>query len=779
MSRFIPAFHFVSPDKKLTPAWCDDVVNYCWYNSGNRHLLHDKNVREIDDYSSGNFDMKPFKRMFKSLKKALNSNTAQDGTVNETLAARADTTGVDWTPLPLIPTKLNSATAAVSKIPVEIMCRALDALAMRKKKDDITFLKNKPLVEADLQEIATQLGVGRVDIGSTKHSFGKFSTSPLGLNLSDPDEEDLFSNLIYSLRVETAFEKALQQFYSVKKMTNTKLLEIIDQFKYGVSVHTAYTSSMTGLPDAEYEFPGSVFTPESPLPDFSDNTHRITDKYVTVMDMFNYFSGEIKDEQSLYDLVLGDKGYCACNQFNKINKNDFGTYKVNLKYIEVKTVDWIGIARKKNSRRETQYFTMDESKVTEKIWAQNTYGFWWLYGTKHYFGMHKLPFSYRTKGQESFQNFSTNIYKSQKKSAVELSIGENKKAQIAEIKLQHTILKSLPPGKYVDLRYMRSALESLQEADSTYTINDIITLALESNIMIGDTTGFEGKNDGQLKPFIEIAGGLKGADITGYLTVIAQASQNISSYTGINEQLTGQGVNPEGLVGLQKLLINSSLNSLYYCNEAVRIQAQALFNIWGSLLQGSIEQGGKVKKAIVDMIGTDDTELLDGLNEAPLHSLTIEVQVGQREEERQDYRNELDRLKKLGAISTSDEYVLSSVANAKERFKILAIKEKKFMAEQQKIRQEQYANQQALMQQQGQNAITEKQAASQGAIEKVYAQGDVQSSLMKLGGQLGLSKTQMDAIVKASLQKDRTDGQIEKSIKTIQAKANAEATAAL
>jgi hypothetical protein len=261
--------------------------------------------------------------------------------------------------------------------------------------------------------------------------------------------------------------------------------------------------------------------------------------------------------------------------------------------------------------------------------------------------------------------------------------------------------------------------------------------------------------------------------------VIAAASQNISSYTGINEQLTGQGVNPEGLVGLQKLLINSGLNALYYCNEAIRVQSQSLFNTWGSNIQSAIEAGGRVKKGMVDMIGLEDTELLDSLNETPLHRLTIEVQVGQREEERQEYRNEVDRLKKMGAISTSDEYVLSSVSNSKERFRLLAVKEKKFNEEQQRIRKEQYANSQAIIQQQGANMIAAEEKATEGKIQQEYAKGDVQSKLSVLSNQLGLSQKQTDAIFKRILQRERIQGQTEKSVKTAEAKVNAEAQAGL
>lgn len=770
----IPYFHFVNPKDKLKKEWALDAINWCFYNTDNKNLLYGKDVLEIEGYAAGEFDMRPYKRMFKSIKKKMDETKGMNGEFNDMMIRKADETGLEWSCCPLIPTKLNSAVSVVQKIPVEVSCNATDALAMEKKDEDITFLKNKPVIEADLQDFADQMQLGKVDIGTTKNSFRKFSEAPYGLDLADPDEEEIFVKMLYALGVEVAFEKAIQQFYDKKNGEQVRLLEIKDQFKFGVSVNRPFTSAITQLPDFEYQYPGDVDTPWSELPDYSDNTHRIINKSVTVWELFNLFGDEICSEEDLEKIVNEEKtGYCPCNKGSRVDKANWGTYKMNLKYIEIRSVDWIGIAGNPKSKRGARYFTDDESKCTSKLWGQNTYGFYWLVNTRHVFGIHKLPWTLREKGKESYQNFSTNIYKTQKKSAVELSIGENKKAQIAEIKLQYALIMSLPAGKYVDLRFLRNAVDGLKDEKTKYTQQDLLNLLMEKNIFIGDTEGFDGKNDGQIKPFMDIPGGLK-TEIVGYLNVIADASQKISQFTGINEQLTGQSANPEGLVGMQKLLINSSINALYYCNDAMRIQYQFLFNTIANMIQEAIEKGGKTKQAIINMIGIKDTNILDNLNQVPLHDLTIKVGVGQREEERASYMMQLQRLKDRGVITTADEYILSAIENPKERIAYLSIKEKKALKEAERIRQEQYAMQQQLMQQQGQNSLATEQAKTQGDIQVVYAKGEVEAKLIQLSEQLGLTRQQADAIIKRMLQADRGRDQRLKALETIEAKANAD-----
>lgn len=771
----IPSFHFDNPNEKLKPSWARKVVEYHYYNKRNISLLDGKNVREIDEYHAGDFDMRPYKRMFKSMRKKMQVDAS--GTMNKDMPAWAqdiNTIGVEFSPLALIPIKVNSALNNIYRIPADVVCTAQDSRAMKKRKEDINFLKNKPAIEADLQDIADQMGVGKVDLGTTKHASTNFSDAPMGLDLNNPQHEDVFTKLFYSLKVTTAIEKALKQFGNLKKSDQIRLLNIEDHLKYGVAVHRPYESSMTGLPDLDYVHPSMMFTPFSQLPDYSDNTHRYIDMEMTVEEMFNYFSNEICDEDTLENIMNEPgkgNGYCACNGDKGIQRINWNTYKVNIKYFEVKSIDWVGIKTDSKSKRKTSTFTMDEKECDSKIWGQNTYGFYWLFNTKHFFGIHRLPGTHRTKGKEAFQNFSTNIYRSQRKSAVELSIVENKKAQIAEIKLEHTIIKSLPPGRYIDLRFLRAALEGLTDEGNRYTMDDLLSMSFEHNIMLGDTEGFDGKNDGQIKPFMDIPGGLKD-EARGYIAIIMQASANIASITGINEQFTGQSA--EELVGLQQLRINSGLNAIDYCVQGIQHQFEALNNTWALYIQKAIEAGGKTKDAIINMIGEEDAEVLDALNEAPLHELTIKVDIGSRMYEQQYFQRQMDLLDAKGVLTSTDKYLLQAADNPKEKFKMLYFIEERFRSDQEKIRQESYANAQALQQQKSEGNVAVQAQKGQHGKEQIYAQGDVDQQLMKLGNQLGLSEKQIDGMIKRALLKERNDGQTQKQVTALREKFNLE-----
>lgn len=780
MSNWIPEFHYWPSEKKLTKEWCDKIVGHYVFQNNLTNLLWGKNIKDIEGYATGDYDLKPFKKMFRSLRSQMSQQ--DNPNIPKDTLDRMDTTGISWERVALIPPKLNAAIATLQKIPIEISATCTDPLAQKKKKEDLEFLRNKPLMEDALQPLYDSMNLGKVDMGATKHASRPFTSLPLDLDIEDDDEFMMFANLMYNLAPESAFEVILQTWGDIKKLSQIRLMEIRDQYYYAISVNRGFGNKMTGLPDAEYIYPGEVTTDGSMLPDFSDNIIRIISHRVTPLELFKYFPDEICDEKQLEEIVSGGvmnhngwetQGYCGCNNRSRVNQSDWGTFKMQLEYVEVKSVDSAMIATKRTKRDSYKYFTDDEKKCTDKVWGQNTYCFYWLKNTKYFFGIDRLGFAHRAKGNEVYTTFSTNIYKSQEKSAVELSIGENKKAQIADIKLQHHVIMSLPPGKMIDLKYLRNVVEGLSNEGGQYTEKQLLDYANETNVILIDSEGYEGKQVGQYVPVRDLPGGLGNA-IEGYYRVILEANAKIDMYTNINPQLTGQAANPEGLVGLQKLLVNASMNGLYYVNVAMLSQYEGLYNTIAYYIKQAIEKGGAPKKAIENIIGTNKVEIIDNMQDIPLHQIGIKISLGQREEERAQFKMEVGLMRREGKIDAAAEYYILNNNNPKDAMLLAAMFQRKFDKRQDIIRQEQNAAQQQIVEQQGQNVMANTQQQVQGKAALIQEEAKAEAQLMQLGAQLGLNQQQVEGLIKRQLQADRLQGQTDKSLKTLYAKQNVE-----
>lgn len=776
MNQFIPSFHFLPPEQKLTPKFCDLVINYYFFNGRRINLLDGKNVEEIDGYADGTYDLRIFRRMFRSMREQMRAEL--DPNISREAIIQMDNTGIQMDRVALIPPKLNSGIATQQKIPIEIVATCIDALAQKKKQEDLDFLRNKDKMKEVLQPLYDSMNLGEVDLGATKHSSVPFTGMPMDLDMEDEEEFRLFSNLIYNLAPESAIETILQSFADFKRVVQIRLLETRDQYKYGVSTHRAFSDKNTGLPNIEYLHPGSIYTDYSALPDYSDNIIRIIQHRVSPMELFKYFPNEICDEETLNKIVNFGRtedgwgmGYTTGNKIGRQDRLTWETFKMNLLEVEVKSVDSVMVAKKPKSNYK--YFTGDETKCNNKVWAQNTYTFFWLPNTKWFFGIDKLGFAYRSKGSEVYTTFSTNIYKSQQRSAVENCIGENKKAQMADIKLQYAIIMSKPDGVVIDLKYIRNVVDGMVDDLTKYTAKELIDKATESNIHIIDTQGFESKQQGgQYLPVRDLPGGLKDS-IVGYYRVRFEAEKNIAAYLSVNDQLTGQSATPEGLVGLQKLLLSASINGLYYITEAIQAQYQALFTVWAYYIQQAIKKGGAPKQAIENIVGSRKIDILRGLDDVPLHQIGITIKLSQREQERAENEQELQRLRQMGVLNEADLYEIRNTDNPKDAAWLIAVKESRWQKKQEKMKIAQMQSQQQIAQQQGQNMLQQTQAIGQNQINAVQAKGAVDARLMTLGNQLGLSQKQVDALIKRTLQQERISQQTEKAIRTIEANADA------
>lgn len=767
-SSFIPEFQLIPSSEKLNKDWCKKAVDYYWYNSNVKSLLWDKKIALIEEFFTGDIRMERFMSMFKSLKKKYTDKmkvTGRDLIGGEDIDI--DIHNIIFQPYPQIQNKVNAVSALTQKIPIEISCTAIDVDAIKKKEEDIQFLKNKPALESELGDLADQLGVEQPDLGTTKHSSTKFGSSPFGMDLNDPNDEKTFADLMYALNVETAFEQALEIIKELKNLRQIKLLETKDQIKYAVNTNRGFISDTTGLPDATYVWPGDVFTAYSDLPDYSDKDSRFWFHEMTVAEMFNFIGNEICDREEVMTIMNSAGGYCDRNRIKPFEMNNFHTQKVQLVYCEVKSIDWVGVYTNPKSKRGFSSFTTDPKKCTSKIWAQNTYGFWWIFNTQYFYKIEILDGAHRTKGKETNQNFSINIYKSNSKSAVELAIGQNIKSQQAEIKINFAVLMAKADGYFIDIKGMRNAITGLTNTEYG-GMQDLLNVFTEKNIIIYDTEGFEGKNDGQFKPFIPIEGGIK--NILSYLQVQESADRKIDKIFGTNDSLTGASQNPAALIGVEKLRIDASVNALYYITEALEVNYQKLFNLLANGVQTSIKAGGKTKQAMIDWIGMNDVSLIEGLREIGLHNFTIKISFTQREQERAYYQQRLNYLIAQGAISLTEEYLLSAITNPKRRFGELARIENRYRKEQAKIRQEQFQQAQQLQDQKNQGIVGGEQAKTDGAIKKVYAQGEVQAKIAQLSSQLGLNAQQTEFLIKRALQQDRGQDQYRKAIATVQQK---------
>lgn len=779
-ANFIPMAHFVSQEEKNTKEWNLRMVQSFYY-SGAMNLLEGKNINEIESYANGKQPMNEFRKMYTNIARqeavaqGIVDGTHSDessGPKNIRTARQDDLEGIDLRPIGLLVEPLNAAIAVVQKQPLEVSATAIDILAIEKKKKDRAILKNKEKMASALADVAAKMGEEQFDIGGVENNATEYNDLPLGLDANVEGELDIYFDLFYKLRPESAFETLLEQWAYIKKLIDIRDLEIRDQFWYGVSVHRTFISDTTGLPDIDaYIHPKNVHVARGcNRRDYSDSPFIFHDIYGSVEDFYNQFGSEIENIEELVAII---SGWVKGQNNNSIrlpeyDSADFWNFKFWWIYCEFKTIDVADVGTFVDSvggmTKTLLPFSYDQNPDihVERHFAQNTRHLYWVPGTDGIYKIGKLAGFERKKGQEYYSPYTYDIWKSQGRSAVELCISEVSMAQKAYIKLQHCIIKSKPPGVYIDLKFMRTAIEGLGEGGD-YTMKSLLTLFFNHNIMIGDSTDIN-PQEANMMPFHVIPGGV-GKEVEGYWNTIAMASRNISRLTGINDQLTGQAANPEGLVGLQKLLVNASVNTIHYVTVAIKSQYRCLFNTWAYFFMDILKHGTDAEKeAIYCLITERKANLIKDIDEVALHQYGIELEIRSHEELKDAARQAMLMAVQAGEMSAAEVLLVDRISNPKDQIAVLVLLDKKAKQRQQQAAQAQLAAMQQATAMQVQGKLQEKQLDGQNKVQGILAQGKTDAELLKLSSQLGISEDSLKNLYKNQQLQMRTAGQIEKTL---------------
>ena len=558
---------------KETSEWRAEMSRAIYYQDMSmKPMINPALVNKIDEYRNGNMNMAEFHNMFKSTSKEVTQQLLNNGMNTEDIERIEQYQSHIFQPLPILPSKIDGAINIVTQERIEFEISAADALATQKREEDIAYIKSNTQRIQLKQALNDEFGFGRAETEGTKNSSVKFQEAPLGLNLYNAEDLKMFKEFIYKLAPESAYETIIDYIIDIKEVHQLDRLLISDQFSYANSALKTYTSQTTGLVEFERHHPSNVYVQNSAFPDFRDTTRYYIKKKMTPIELMNNFADEINSNEQLVDEILfGDKGYFNSKGNEEVGKRysrkDYDKLLMNVIEITTITQDWIYFSESGfPCTKDYQVGT-----VSKKAY-QFTYQWHWLLNTDFTFGAQKLSYSFRKKGQEVQSVLDIALYRSAEQSLVQRCIGICRQAQIAFIKLSFGVLKASINGKYIDLKFIRNAAEMLvDESDGDQALSSmskaLLSLAVEENTMIGDTEGFDGANEGQMKPVQEIVGGLKN-DIMAYYAIIDRADQFIAEWTGINKDMIGANDNVRTANFARKLNINQGLLSLSHLTLA-------------------------------------------------------------------------------------------------------------------------------------------------------------------------------------------------------------------
>lgn len=767
--------HFINPEFK-DAAWAAKVFEELYLYGGAMNLLHGKNPEVINKYFDGNQPMEKYKKMFKRLAKKADEDSPEK-----------DITNIDWEPLGLMVNFANNALATIQKMPLYVKATAIDPLAQEKKQRDVQYLKSRPVLDGELDSVSDTLGV-RFGSPAAQNNADGVDIKNFSLNPANDDELNFYINMFYKLRPESAFENVLLALAYVKKLKEIRDLEAIDQFKFGRSANRAYFSDVTGLPMAEYLYPGEVFVPSSDLKDYNDAPFIYLKKQMNAEMLMDAMGNTLSDKEIevIFNAYFTHRGWNF--KWNTLDMREKRKMTVEVVYMEIKSWDLLKIHKRKSKTGgymvseivpydyQLMYsYTHPDAKLRGKMkkptpeefidkrFIQNTYvGYWFPFFPNTVYKFKKLEGVNREAGRESMSSFSINIYKSQEKGAVELCMPIIDDAQRAYFKMQHNIIMSKPKGVYIDLRYMRQAVFNMN-GELNMGMKELVASFAENNIFFGDSEGIDPEEQASgARPFYEIPGGV-GKEIEGYILVISNAIERLGTLTGTGG-LTNTAPNPEGLIGMQKLLLQGSLNSIYWMALSAKFQTEKVFRTWAYQVQLILkDRNSPSAKAIEAILSSYKVDALRDLHTIPAHVFGIMVENVPTEAEQEELHQILLQLVTYDKITSMDYFTLRRVLNYKDAQQLLAIRDRKAKEEKNRETAVAIQAQQQEKQTEVQGKLQASQITAQGGVQKEQIRTEADKFIASMNGKIALMLKQLDGTIKDQLQAKRMEGQLNKT----------------
>jgi hypothetical protein len=337
-----------------------------------------------------------------------------------------------------------------------------------------------------------------------------------------------------------------------------------------------------------------------------------------------------------------------------------------------------------------------------------------------------------TKARLSYSVVSTNLRRMMPKSLVGSVIGFADQLQLSHLKLQQAIAKAKPDGLIVDVE----GLENVQLGKG----GELQPLDIQD---IYEQTGvfyYRSKNP---------EGGFQNPPIRSLDNSIRNINELISIYnhnlrlirdtTGINEVMDGTSPKGEQLVGVRQQAMAAGNNAIYdITNAAVYLYSRVCEDIVKCLQILPTES--VLYQVYSKAIGKNNMAVLSSFGDLPMYNFGVKVQTEMDDTEKSYLEQNVQIALSQKEIDLEDAMAVRQLKDVDQAERLLIIRRKKRMRQQQEIAQQNSQMQaqmnQATAQASSQGKMQEIQMQSQSRIAEIQADAQAKAQLLQLEYQL-------------------------------------------
>jgi len=688
---------------------------------------------------------------------------------------------LDWTPVPIIP---KFAKIVVNKIISSYrypQVEAMDPLSQSekdiKKKKIALRIENKQMFEE-----AKAAGL-EVDVDPSKLP-------------QTPEEVEIFLDTNIKTDAEIAAQLATNMTLKWNNFDERIYRRNVeDLVNCGMAVTKRSNDPNYGI-DEEYVDPAFFIHSFTDDPTFSDLVYAGHIKRISIQELKRVAGDQFSEEQyqKMGKTVMNKYGNNASrfmeNYYDqRLSRYNYGydEYTIEVLDFEFLSVDPM-IYEKKQSRfgnigfyfKGNTYETPKNSVYDRKPVQMNNatvYGGVYIIGTDYIYNygqktnvpknIHDL-----TRARMSYSVVATNIRNMIPKSLISSVIGFADQLQLSHLKIQQAIAKAKPDGIIIDI-------EGLENVDLGRG-GDLQPLEIQD---IYEQTGvfyYRSKNpEGgfQNPPIRQIDNSIR--NINELIALYNHYLRMIRDATGINEVMDGTTPKGEALVGVNQMAVAAGNNALYDVTNASMVLYRKVCEDILKCLQ-ILPPQSVIYKVYEKAIGKTNMSVLNSFSNLPMYNFGILVMTDLNDRDRQYLEQNIQISLSQKEIDLEDAIAIRNIKDVDQAERLLIIRRKKRIAQQQQMAQQNIqmqsqANAQAAQaaaqaevqkeQQLAQLEMQKKQMEFQMKAQLAQMEHQMNMEIVRLKGEYGVAEQQIESQVKTSvdvMKEDRKDTRVKK-----------------
>lgn len=740
-----------------------------WGGVDTEGSLYRKRFKEFEtarQYANGTQDTSIYKQILNSL----DANNG-DGTMMT----------LDWTPVPIIP---KFAKIVVNKIISSYrypQVEAIDPLSQNekdiKKKKIALRIENKEMFQE-----AKAAGLN-VDVDPDKLP-------------QTPEEVEIFLDTNIKTDAEIAAQLATNMTLSWNNFDERVYRRNVeDLVNCGMAVTKRSNDPNYGIQE-EYVDPAYFLHSHTDDPTFSDMVYAGHLKRISIQELKRLAGNQFTEEQyqKIAKTVMNKYGNNASRFVDNYYDQRLGRYNYGYDEFTLEVLDFeflsvdsmiyekkqsrfgnIGFYFKGNSYEAPKNSVYDREPI--QMNNATIYGGMHIVGTEYIFNYgqkNNVPKNIHdlTKARMSYSVVATNIRNMIPKSLVSSVIGFADQLQLSHLKIQQAIAKSKPDGIIIDI-------EGLENVDLGRG-GDLQPLEIQD---IYEQTGvfyYRSKNpEGgfQNPPVQQIDNRIR--NINELIALYNHYLRMIRDATGINEVMDGTTPKGEALVGVNQMAVAAGNNALYDVTNSAMILYRKVCEDILKCLQ-ILPAESVLYKVYEKAIGKTNMSVLNSFSDLPMYNFGIQVMTDLNDRDRQYLEQNIQIALSQKEIDLEDAIAVRNIKDVDQAERLLVIRRKKRIAQQQQMQQ---ANIQAQAQANAQAAqasmqaeVQKEQAMMQLEMQKKQMEFEMKAQLAqlehqmkieleKLKGEYGIAEQQIESRVKNSaevMKEDRKDDRVKK-----------------